>query len=312
MHVIDSHFHWYPKPVLVELCRQLDIPFYLKPVWYELDAQLEHLDRTGRDIDVIASAGIWSERFCELPAKAGEELATAYNEAMAKAQHDYAGRVWTTAVVPLQHTEAAIRTLDHAITDLGLVGVALPSAVGAIGSGEKADESRLEPFYDRVEELGIPLILHPTDVTFKTVLSGYEGALHGSLGRMVDVSVSAFRLVLSGIMQRHPDLKIFMSHTGGALPYQAGRMDKNASIPSLNEAPSAFLKRMYTDTVSPHNMGIEFAVEFYGPQQVCYGSDYPCWNPEGALPVLDDARIPDEVREAIYTTNARSFFGLEG
>jgi aminocarboxymuconate-semialdehyde decarboxylase len=69
---------------------------------------------------------------------------------------------------------------------------------------------------------------------------------------------------------------------------------------------------MYTDTVSPHSMGIEFAVEFYGPQQVCYGSDYPCWNPEGALPVLDDARIPDEVRDAIYTTNARTFFGLEG
>lgn len=41
MRVIDSHFHWYPRPVLEELCRRLDIPFYLKPVWYELDGQLE-------------------------------------------------------------------------------------------------------------------------------------------------------------------------------------------------------------------------------------------------------------------------------
>jgi aminocarboxymuconate-semialdehyde decarboxylase len=53
-----------------------------------------------------------------------------------------------------------------------------------------------------------------------------------------------------------------MSHTGGGLPYQAGRMDKNASIPALDQPPSAFLKRMFTDTVSPHSMGIEFAIEF--------------------------------------------------
>jgi aminocarboxymuconate-semialdehyde decarboxylase len=310
MRVIDAHFHWYPRPVLEELCARLEIPFYLKSVWYDLDGQLEHMDRTGRDIDVIASAGIWSERFCELPADAGEDLATAYNEAMAKAQKEHAGRMWTTAVVPLQDTDAAIRVLDHAITDLNLVGVALPSAVGAIGSGHKVDDPRLEPFYDRVEQLGVPLLLHPTDATFKPLLSGYEGALHGSLGRVVDLSVTAFRLVLSGILQRHPAMKVFMSHTGGALPYQAGRMDKNASISTLDEAPSAYLKRMYTDTVSPHSMGIEFAVEFYGPDQVCYGSDYPCWNPEAAFEVLDAARLPDEVREAIYTSNARSFFGL--
>lgn len=90
-------------------------------------------------------------------------------------------------------------------------------------------------------------------------------------------------------MQRHLDLKMFMSHTGGALPYQAGRMEKNASIPALSETPSTFLERVFTDVVSPHSMGIEFAVEFYGPRQVCYGSDYPCWHPEGAFEVLDGA-----------------------
>ena len=62
---------------------------------------------------------------------------------------------------------------------------------------------------------------------------GYDGALHLSLGRVIEVSVAAMRLVLSGTMERHPDLKIVMSHTGGALPYQSGRMDKNSKAAKL-------------------------------------------------------------------------------
>ena len=65
------------------------------------------------------------------------------------------------------------------------------------------------------------------------MLDGYDGALHFSLGRVIEVSVAAMRLILSGMMERHPNLKIVMSHTGGALPYQAGRMDKNSKAAKL-------------------------------------------------------------------------------
>ena len=65
------------------------------------------------------------------------------------------------------------------------------------------------------------------------MLDGYDGALHLSLGRVIEVSVAAMRLIFSGVMERHPNLKIVMSHTGGALPYQAGRMDKNGKAAKL-------------------------------------------------------------------------------
>ena len=63
------------------------------------------------------------------------------------------------------------------------------------------------------------------------------------------------RLVLSGVMERHLNLKIVMSYTGGALPYQSGRMDKNSGKAKLPRPASDYLKRMYTDTVSPHAPG---------------------------------------------------------
>ena len=130
----------------------------------------------------------------------------------------------------------------------------------------------------------MPLFLHPTDAVFQDMLAeGYGGALFLSLGRVIEVSVAAMRLVFSGLMERHPNLKVVMSHTGGALPYQSGRMDKNGKAAKLPQPPSTYIKRMYTDTVSPHTEGMKFAIEYYGVDRVMYGTDYPCWDPAAAL-----------------------------
>ena len=116
--------------------------------------------------------------------------------------------------------------------------------------------------------------------------------------------------MLSGIMERHPDLKVLMSHTGGALPYQAGRMDKNSTAARLPQLPSTYLTRMYTDTVSPHTMGVRFALDFYGPDHVLYGDDYPCWDPDAALRIVDELDLAPDVRRKVSSGNARALFGL--
>ncbi len=187
------------------------------------------------------------------------------------------------------------------------MGVNLP---GSIGSDPRIDAERLEPFYARVEQLGLPMFLHPTDAVFVDMLDGYGGALHLSLGRVIEVSVAASRLVLSGIMERHPNLKIVMSHTGGALPYQSGRMDKNSKDAKLPRPASHYLKRMYTDTVSPHAPGMKFAIEYYGIDHVMYGTDYPCWDPATALALLDELELSNADQEKLFYSNARRILGL--
>ena len=230
-----------------------------------------------------------------------------WNENMAGAQSKYPGRVWASAAVPLTDTETAIEVLDHAINKLGLMGVNIP---GSIGRDTRIDAERLEPFYARVEQLGIPLFLHPTDAVFGEDLEGYGGALQLSLGRVIEVSVTASRLVFSGLMERHPDLKVVMSHTGGALPYQSGRMDKNGKNAKLPRPPSTYIRRMYTDTVSPHSMGMKFAIEYYGIDRVMYGSDYPCWDPATALALIEEIGLPDADLEKLLYRNARRILGL--
>jgi aminocarboxymuconate-semialdehyde decarboxylase len=226
---------------------------------------------------------------------------------MAGAQRRHPGRLWASAAVPLVDTRIAIEVLDHAINKLGLMGANLP---GSVGSDPRIDHERLEPFYDRVEELGVPLFLHPTDAVFEELLEGYNGALHLSLGRVIEVSAAASRLILSGIMERHPNLKIVMSHTGGALPYQSGRMDKNTKAALLPQPMSTYIKRMYTDTVSPHVPGMKFAIEYFGIDNVMYGTDYPCWDPATALKLLDEVGLSKEQQEKLFYSNARRILGL--
>ena len=122
--------------------------------------------------------------------------------------------------------------------------------------------------------------------------------------------MAAYRLVLSGIMERHPKLKVFMSHTGGALPYQSGRMDKNSKAAKLPQPPSTYIKRMYTDTVSPHTAGMKFAIEYYGVDHVMYGSDYPCWDPAAALKFFAEIGLRKADQEKILNGNARRILGL--
>ena len=144
---------------------------------------------------------------------------------------------------------------------------------------------------------------------FADALTGYDGSLHLSLGRVIEVSVAAMRLVLSGMMERHPKLKVVMSHTGGALPYQSGRMDKNTPKAKLPKPASTYLKRMYTDTVSPHSAGMKFAIEYYGIDNVMYGTDYPCWEPAQALKLIDELKLSPQDKQKLFYDNARRILG---
>jgi aminocarboxymuconate-semialdehyde decarboxylase len=326
MRIIDSHFHWWPRSIFDALCKRDTYPLCERngrggykyvghegrpslnswTEWFDLDRQLEHMDGLGHQVSVVCSIGPFSIYFSDLPPQEGRDAAFAWNEEMAGAQRKYPGRVWASAAVPLTDTAIAIEVLEHAFK-LGLMGVNLP---GSIGRDTRIDAERLEPFYARVEQLGMPVFLHPTDAVFGDDLEGYGGALQLSLGRVIEVSVTASRLVFSGLMERHPNLKIVMSHTGGALPYQSGRMDKNGKAAKLPRPPSTYIRRMFTDTVSPHSMGMKFAIEYYGIDQVMYGSDYPCWDPATALALIEEIGLPQAERDKLFYSNARRILGL--
>jgi aminocarboxymuconate-semialdehyde decarboxylase len=324
MNIIESHFHSWPRSIFENLCDRKGYPraerdgkggynYYraagctyvlsITPIWMDLDEQFAYMDSLGHNVSAVGSIGPFSVHFSELPKSEGAEAAIHWNEDMAAKARAYPGRFWGTAAVPLVDCDTAIDVLNDAVLRLGLVGVNIP---GSVGDDPLIDHPRLEPYYARIEELGIPLFLHPTDALFADPFEGYGGALHRSLGRIVEASAAGARLIFSGIMERHPNLKVIMSHTGGALPYQAGRLDKNGTGAKLPELPSTYLKRMYTDTVSPHTPGMKFAVD-----RVMYGTDYPCWDSKAGFELFQAIGLSEPDQEKIFSGNARRFFNLK-
>jgi aminocarboxymuconate-semialdehyde decarboxylase len=316
---IDCHIHWFPPAYYEMLARRSGEPRAefkegrwnyvngnrtvrnMSPEWTDLEAQFRTAAESGYETTIVSSLGIHAD-LDGLPASEAREGARIINEAWAGAQRRYPGRFFAAAAVPLQDTQMAIDELDHAIGKLGLRGVSIPGSI----SGEPIDVPRLEPFYARVAKLSIPMLIHPNDATFVDVMSGYNNRLYSSLGRVVDSSTAVLRLILSGTLDRYPDLKILHFHAGGVLPFAAGRLDKNARSDDLEQLPSAYLKRMWVDTAMPHPLTIRMALDFYGKDRVFYGSDNPCWNPHAALEAVQALELaPDLQHEVLYANVSR-------
>jgi aminocarboxymuconate-semialdehyde decarboxylase len=331
MDIIDAHFHWLPRSILEKLMARTEYPIipsvnarggydYIggpdrgAPLsswaeWHDLDEQFAYLDSLGHYFTAVNSFGPSAVMFSDLPTDAGREISIEWNEEMAAAQKRYPGRFYSSAAIPLRDTTVALEVLDDAIARLGLMGVSLPATVGA---DARIDAKRLEPFFTRVEELGIPLFMHPADAVFSGMLSDdYDGALHLSLGRVFEISAAATRLIFSGVMERHPKLKLVVSHAGGDIAYQATRIDKYNRLVKLPQAPSVYMRRMFTDTAVPDVKSLKLAIEFFGLDNFMYGSDYPCCDPQPVLDAIDELGLSSGDLHNLFYANAVRILGLK-
>lgn len=334
MTVIDSHFHWYPRSLFDALCEQPGYPRArrvgdsfayilgeaavpdegrrrgdraLPDEWLDLERGLDLMSTTyGGDFAVVCTTGVLSGLLGQVPATSSADCARVYNEAVAEAQRAHVGNFFGTATVPLHDADEAISVAEEAVKELGLVGINLP----ALSGDEFVDAPRLEPFFDRVESLQVPLIVHPTDVAYRDSFPGYDDAIFMTIGRLLDSSLTVLRLIFGGVLERHPGLRVLHTHSGALLPYQAGRIDKNARVRDLPLPPSEYLKRIFVDTVSPLELTIRAAIDFYGADHVLYGTDYPCWNVESALSVIEEAGVAEPTKDLVLAGNARSLFNI--
>jgi len=320
---IDCHIHWFPPSyykLLSERSTEPRAEFVdgrwsysngarsfqsMSPEWFDLDLHFQTAAGTGREMTLVSSMGVHSD-LDGLPGDEAKEAARMINEEWAAAQRRQPGRFFAAAAVPLVDAEAAIEEAEYAIHTLGLRGISLPSSI----NGEPIDADRLDPFYACCEELSVPVFLHPIDAALLEAMGGFNGRLHASLGRVCDSSMAVMRLILSGMLDRHPNLKLMHFHAGGVLPYTAGRLDKNASIPGIEEQPTQYLRRMWVDTAMPHSLTIGMAINFYGSDRVLYGSDNPCWNPLAALQATEALDLDQATMKAVLTENAERFIDL--
>ncbi|MDH6224518.1 MULTISPECIES: amidohydrolase family protein [Streptomyces] len=245
--------------------------------------RLAAMDAQGVDVQLVSPSPshyhYWADE------DTAEKLYRLANEATAAHCSAAPDRLRGLGLVPLQHPRQAVRALDHAL-DQQLLGVEISSHA----PGRELSDPAYEPFWARAEETGAIVFLHPFGCTLDERLDRWY--LSNTVGQPVENAVALSHLIFSGVLDRHPGLKVIAAHGGGYLPTHIGRSDHAWSVRSDAGAgcahlPSSYLKRLHFDSLVHDPHVLRELIRVAGAGRVLLGSDFPfdmgAEDPVGAL-----------------------------
>jgi aminocarboxymuconate-semialdehyde decarboxylase len=316
---VDIHNHFYPGTYLQELeARGRDVRIgtdaqgrryieeggsrlvTLTQPMVDLDARFAMMDDTGIDVQIMSMT---SPNVYAFEAGDSVQVARMVNDEYAGIKDRHPDRIRCLASVPLG-TGAEVEEVDRAILNLGLDGL----IVGTNVHGKPLDDASFEPFWRRVDELGLPVLLHPmAPMVGTTYLDRF--ALVPMVGFPFDTTLAVMRLIWSGFFDRFRRVKLIASHTGGALAYLTGRFeigyDAYAECRQIGERPGEALTKIWYDTISYHPPALRCLAESVGVSHMVFGTDYPHVIGDAGRVVasLEAAGFSASELEAIYHGN---------
>ncbi len=273
---------------------------------YSPARKLADMDAAGVDMSVLSVNIPTPDMLAPELAAPGARIC---NDAIAELCQRFPDRFVGIASLPLNDVPSAISELERAVSELDLRGVFLPSHV----NGAQLDDPRFEPFYARVAELGLPLVLHPTVPIWGETISDHS--MIPMAGFMVDTSFAMLRLILGGVMERHPQLKVAHPHCGGVLPYLMGRVVEQTEVKRrgrdhIKQSPRETYRRVYLDLVSPDQLAVDFALDFAGADRLLFGSDHPWVSIDAIMQYARKLNCSDADMAKILGGNARALFRI--
>jgi aminocarboxymuconate-semialdehyde decarboxylase len=236
------------------------------PLFHDPAEKLAQMDRDG--IDVSLCSIVPSLFLYEIDPAQTLRAHRVINDAGAAYAQRSGGRIAALATVPLN---------DPALAEVGLVGVEIGPSVGEM----MLDDRRLDAFWAAATELDVPVLLHPyLNMVAKPGpdLQGFH--LANVVGNPVETFVAASRLIVGGVFDRHPELRVQLVHAGGAFPYQLGRLEhayaaREDTRSVAEREPTAYLDRFLFDTIVFDERGLRFLLELVGADAVLFGTDLP-------------------------------------
>jgi predicted TIM-barrel fold metal-dependent hydrolase len=245
----------------------------------------------------------------ELFGQEGPAVARIVNDFVASVVKQHPTRFVGLMVLPLQDMQAALLELERCVNKLEMKGILLYSNLG----GKFPDLTEFRQLFERAQALDIPVLLHPAYPTTYEATKGYD--MTAGLGLMFDTTIALSRIILAGILDQYPKLKLVCPHVGGALPYLIGRIDHQTMVlkrgaDHIKRPPSEYLRQIYLDTVSPLAMSIRYGYDFVGADRLLFASDHPWVDPKLIVSNVRSLKLPREDESKIFSENAKRLFRL--
>jgi aminocarboxymuconate-semialdehyde decarboxylase len=316
--IVDLHSHYFPLDALrAQSAWPLSISdepdgsctlqfaghrLNIEPDLFDLDRQREALRQQRLDRRTLMPPPYTI--LYELPAADGLAWSRLLNDGTSAAARSDPSAFVGFATVPLQDPDAAVAELHRAIDELGLEGVEILTNIAGAG----LDDPALEPFWSAVEASRVPMLIHPNNVLGLDRLGPYY--LRNLLGNPTETAQAGARLLFSGVMDRHPEIKIVLSHGGGTLPHLIGRLQHGFEVRpecrQFSADPISNMNRFCYDTVVFNPLILRHLIDLVGLDRIVLGTDYPFDMGEiDPVGFVSNAGLGDDARDLILNAGER-------
>ena len=313
----------------LELARTLDTAparylsmYYAKPEMTrqltDLDYRIEEMDRFGVDMHLLSITAPGVQAF---DARLGSELAIASNDVLADAIARRPDRFAGLAAVAPQDPDAAAREIRRATGELGLGGVIINSHT----HGEYLDDPRFWPIFEAAVACDAPVYLHPTFPSEDMIKPYADYGMMGALwGFGADASLHVVRMILGGVFDAFPGLKVVLGHLGEGLAFWLGRLDNRyqnllrrgglepLGMKPLAKLPSEYFRSNFWITTSGMmtQAPLDFCLGMFGEDRILFAVDYPYEQTAEAVSFVRSLPYAPDVMAKLTHLNAERLFRI--
>ena len=278
--------------------------------------RLAHMDRVGIDVQVV-SHGNGSPGNLNHPEAV--ELCRRVNDDLATQIAEHPDRFRGFATLPLYDPAQAAEELRRCVFELGFVG----ALVAGSFDGAFLDDARFDPILSAAEDVDLPIYVHPGLPAGPVMQQYYAGSWPAAVqvvfsgpavGWHAEAGIHVLRLILSGALDRHPDLKLLSGHWGELAAFYLDRLDETlALVPTgLQRQPSDYYRQQVWITPSGMYSGnqLRFMVAELGAERIIHSEDFPYVIRDDVRTFLQEAGLPDPDTHAVAHSNAEALLRI--
>jgi aminocarboxymuconate-semialdehyde decarboxylase len=280
----------------------------IEPNCWDAEARLRDMQRDGVRVQVLSTVPVMFSYWAQ-PAHA-HDLARLLNDHLAEVVRAHPSRFMGLGTLPMQDPSRAMAELERCRLELGLPGVQIGSHV----NGRNLDDPALFPIFEAAEQLNACLFVHPWDMLGRDRMTRHW--LPWLVGMPAETALAACSLVMGGVLERLPRLRVALAHGGGAFPWILGRVDHAFEVrPDLcatasKHRPRSQVHRLYFDSLVHDPAALRFLADLVGVERIALGTDYPF--PLGELrpgEAIHAAGFTPPQRERLLSGTALEFLG---
>ncbi len=274
------------------------------------EKRIAEMDAEGIDVQVLSLNSPGTEQLL------GEEaikLARESNDSLADAIKRNPKRLAGFAAIPTAVPERAVEELERTVKEYHFKG----ALINGHCSGRYLDDNSFWPIFDRAQELGVPIYLHPTRPPQQVVNSYYVGNFPEAVSRQlsiaawgwhIETAVHVIRIIASGVFDKYPKLQLVIGHLGEGLPFMVERLDQNLSMQMtrLSRPFSSYLRENIHYTFSGFNFiptFLDLMMEV-GVDRIMFSTDHPYASMAEGRAFLDRIPVSPFDKERIAHENA--------